>query len=854
MKFARKISQNRFRRIQRKADDMKLSETIRVQIADKVTRVFTFILVLAMILFMLSVGLLGGHQYHRMIPAGIAIATIIPAWLFARKGKPLTGVWFLYACMGLAILSGMILSGGVRAPAYMAVLFCITPVVALHGLRGGIIFVLIALGTGVLFCRLEALDVLGPVKEPPTAFIMAFICIYLSIQIGLIWIPVHLMFKALTDSERQNLSLNQAINERQTAQEHLTKTKWLLEETQAISRLGGWEYDLTTQKLTWTDEVYRIHGMDPADGPVEVSWALGCYSPEHQHIIIQAFNRAVQSGESYDLELDLFRKDGAKISVRTMGRPTFSDGVVVRVTGNIMDITSRRQAEIELQESEERYRSLVENTTDGYFVCEIPSGKFIYLNQSICAMLGHTMQSAYTLLLWDIFDTGELKQMRKNIQHLLEGETPVFKNDIRNIIRKDGSHFSAEISTSLVSYKRKNVLQGGIKDITERERLLLQLQQAQRMEAIGQLAGGVAHDYNNMLSVIIGYAELSLLYTQPDEPVYENLMEISKAAERSKSVTRQLLAFARKEAIAPQVLDLNSTIENMLKMIRRLIGEDIDFQWHPKAGGIWPIHMDPSQIDQILANLSVNARDAITNGGRIVIETSTVTLDAHYCAEHEGLSPGDFVSLAVTDNGSGMEAKTLERIYEPFFTTKGMGKGTGLGMSTVYGIVKQNKGTVEIESTVGVGTAIRIYLPRYEGDTTEDDPIDDKEIPLGCGETVLVVEDEPSTLRLLEKFLSLLKYNCLSADTPAKALDMARRRAEEISLLMTDVIMPGMNGRELSERLAGQIPKIKCIYMSGYTADEIDDQGVLEEGVHFIQKPFSRKDIAVKIRAVLDQN
>ncbi len=535
-----------------------------------------------------------------------------------------------------------------------------------------------------------------------------------------------------------------------------------------------------------------------------------------------------------------------------MGHPVFHDGNVVRVTGNIMDITLRRQAERELQESEERYRSLVKNTIDGYFVCEIPSGKFIFLNQPMCDLLGHTMQTAQKLTLWDIIETSEHERIRDSIQRRLDGTMPGFENDIKQIIRKNGPGFKAEVSTSLVTYKGKEVLQGVLKDITERERLILQLQQAQKMEAIGQLAGGVAHDYNNMLSVIIGYTELSLLCAKPDDPIYENLIEISKAAERSKSVTRQLLAFARKEAIAPQVLDLNTTIENMLNMIRRLIGEDIDFTWRPQTGGIWPIKMDPSQIDQVLANLCVNARDAITDGGQITIKTGMVTLDEHYCAEHSGVSPGDYVVLAVTDNGSGMDRETLERIYEPFFTTKGMGKGTGLGMSTVYGIVRQNKGALKVESQVGSGTTIRIYLPRYQGETGRARKNTDKEIPLGQGETVLVVEDEPSTLRMVEKFLSLLKYNCLAANTPAEALQVAQAHAEKISLLMTDVIMPGMNGRELSKQLTSRFPQIKCIYMSGYTANEIDDRGVLQEGVHFIQKPFSRKDLALKIRTVLD--
>lgn len=528
----------------------------------------------------------------------------------------------------------------------------------------------------------------------------------------------------------------------------------------------------------------------------------------------------------------------------------WTDGRIVRLEV-ATDITKRKQAEKQLQESEERYRFLVENTADGHFICEYPSGSFIFLNQTMFALLIHTQESAKTLTIWDTIEKGDHEGLRKSIQGG-GGKAPGIDSEVRNIIRRDGSKFRAEVSTSLVSYRDKVVLQGVLKDISEKEILMSQLQQAQKMEAIGHLAGGVAHDYNNMLAVILGYSELSLLSIDPKEPIYQNLLEISKAAVRSQSVTRQLLAFARKEAIQPQVLDINTAIESMLKMIRRLIGEDIDFFWHPNPE-IWPIRMDPSQIDQILANLCVNAKDAIVNTGKISIETSTITYDARYCAEHSGFIQGDFVVLTVTDNGIGMDKQTLEKIYDPFFTTKGVGKGTGLGLSTVYGIAKQNKGFIKVHSEIGFGTSFQIHLPRYKGEILKRAEKIEKEIPMGKGEMVLVVEDEASTLKMIEKFLPMLNYRCLSAHTPAEALRLAQIHTKDISLLMTDVVMPEMNGRELVEQLTGQIPQIKSLYMSGYTADEIGDRGVIREGVHFIQKPFSIKDLALKIKMVIDQ-
>jgi PAS domain S-box-containing protein len=391
------------------------------------------------------------------------------------------------------------------------------------------------------------------------------------------------------------------------------------------------------------------------------------------------------------------------------------------------------------------------------------------------------------------------------------------------------------------------------RESSERKRKALesQLIQAQKMESVGQLAGGVAHDYNNMLSVIIGYAELALDKLGLDAPLRDDILEILTAARRSSNITGQLLAFARKQTIAPEVLDLNQTVESMLNMLRRLIGEDIDLVWHPRPG-VWPVNMDPTQIDQILANLCVNARDAIADVGKITIETDSISIDEAYCAEHAGFVPGDFVILAVSDDGHGMDRETMDKIFEPFFTSKGMGRGTGLGLATVYGIVKQNAGFINVYSEPAKGTTFKIYLPGQADRTVTIEKADSDEAPQGRGETVLVVEDEASILKLANKILTGLGYKVLSAASPAEALKLAEAGSAEISLLITDVVMPEMNGRVLAERLQAVHPKLKCLFMSGYTADVIAHRGVLEDGVSFIQKPFSKKDLAAKVRASLD--
>ena len=399
---------------------------------------------------------------------------------------------------------------------------------------------------------------------------------------------------------------------------------------------------------------------------------------------------------------------------------------------------------------------------------------------------------------------------------------------------------------------------GFIQDITERIRLEkertaleAQFQQAQKMDSVGRLAGGVAHDFNNMLTVILGNVAMALEQADPTQPLHTDLIEIRKAASRSTDLTRQLLAFARKQVVAPKVLDLNDTVVGIIKMLQRLIGEDISLKWLP-AADLWPVKVDPSQIDQILANLCINARDAIKGVGNIAIETGNYTFDEDYCAVHAGFAPGEYVRLSVSDNGHGIDKEALANIFEPFFTTKGPGEGTGLGLATVYGAVKQNNGFINVYSEPGTGTTFTIYLPRHEGGAGEEQAAD-VAAPLARGqETILLVEDEPSILKLTMRILTRQGYAVLPAKSPAEALRLASEHKGTIHLLMTDVVMPEMNGRDLAKDLQSRYPSLKVLFMSGYTANIIVHQGVLDQGVQFIQKPFSIDDIAAKARQVLD--
>jgi CheY-like chemotaxis protein len=371
------------------------------------------------------------------------------------------------------------------------------------------------------------------------------------------------------------------------------------------------------------------------------------------------------------------------------------------------------------------------------------------------------------------------------------------------------------------------------------------------MEAIGTLAGGVAHDFNNMLGAIIGYAELALITVDPSDPMHTSFKKILDVAHRSSELTRQLLAFARKEIIEPKVIDINKSIDKLLIMLQRLIGENIELAWRPGEGPL-NVVLDPSQLDQILANLCVNARDAIEYIGKISITTDSHVFDEQTCSFHPDCIPGAYVSLAISDTGCGIEKDILANIFEPFFTTKAQGKGTGLGLSTVYGIVRQNRAFITVYSEGDQGSTFSIYFPKSssEEDSVKSTP---PEVLHSRGETVLLVEDDPVVLEMAQTMLKHLGYNVLSTGSPTEALTIAQRNQGKIDILLTDVVMPEVTGRELVDKLNKTNPEIKPLFMSGYTADMIANQGVLEEGITFLQKPFSLQSLSTKIRSVLDQ-
>ena len=572
--------------------------------------------------------------------------------------------------------------------------------------------------------------------------------------------------------------------------------------------------------------------------------------------------RRLEAGETIRFEVEHYHKDGHifPLSVTTSMINIEGEKYVLAFH---QDITERKQAEKKLKESHdllENLASLVPGVIYQYRLYPDGSSAFPYSSQGINDIYEVTPEQVREDAS-AVFGRLHPEDHDKVAEAIFESARTLntFYSEFRVKLPRQGLRWRWSQANPQRMEDGGTLWHGIIVDISDRKlaeeeqtKLKEQLQQAQKMEAVGRLAGGVAHDFNNMLSVIIGHAEMAMEEVDPAQPLYANLEQIKNAGERSADLTRQLLAFARKQTVAPKVLDLNKTVGGMTQMLQRLIGEDIDLAWMPYKN-LWPVKMDPSQIDQILANLCVNARDAIADVGKITIETGNVEFDETYCNDHVGFLPGEYVLLAVSDNGCGMDTETLDNIFEPFFTTKESGKGTGLGLATVYGVVKQNNGFINVYSEPGQGTTFRIYLPRHLTKTAQ---LSEKEVnppPERGNETILLVEDEPAILKMTTMMLERLGYTVVAAGTPAEAINLAHEYTGIIDLLVTDVVMPEMNGRNLAKNILSFYPNLKRLFMSGYTANVIAHHGVLDEGVNFIQKPFSRENLGTKVRELLDQ-
>ena len=540
------------------------------------------------------------------------------------------------------------------------------------------------------------------------------------------------------------------------------------------------------------------------------------------------------------------RADGSTFDVEIRVTPIEFDGKT-GCQAVLRDITGRKRMEAGLKESEERYRLLFERNLAGVYR-STADGRLLECNRAFARMLGYASPAeAMAHSEWWLHDRpGSHAEFWERLRK--EGSIVNHEGLAR---RKDGTPVWIIQNVSLVADEDgEETFLGTVFDVTERRRLEEQLLQSQKMEAVGRLAGGIAHDFNNLLTAIAGYSDLLLGELPENDPRRESAVEIREAGRRAAGLTQQLLAFSRRQVLEPRVLDLNAVIASMEKMLRRVIGEDIELTTALDPD-LWRTMADPGQIEQAIVNLAVNARDAMPRGGQLTLETGNVTLDDQFASTYATVQPGPHVMLAVSDTGVGMDAALQSRLFEPFFTTKERGKGTGLGLSTTYGIVKQSGGSIWVYSEPGVGTTFKIYLPRCEEPLAEREAPPLPLTPRPGTETVLLVEDETEVRRLVERLLRMQGYTVLSAASPAEAI-AAARASGKIELLVTDVIMPGMNGREMAAVLASERPRMRVLYMSGYTDAAIAQQGILPPGTAFLSKPFTPDVLARKVREVLD--
>lgn len=639
------------------------------------------------------------------------------------------------------------------------------------------------------------------------------------------------------------------ITERKRAEDKLKNSQEQLQLVIMSSNDAPWDWNLITNEIVYSPQWWKQIGYAPDELPADAALWERLLHPEDGEHVSAIFGAALKSNkDSYAIEARLLHKEGHYVPVLSRGFITRDEaGKPIRITGTNMDLTEKKKTEAE----RERLLQCIEQSGEATVITD-PNGVVQYVNKTFEKLTGYTREEVTAQTL-KILNSGKQDNSFYHKMWSTISQGHIFEGKMVNK-RKDGTLYTDYTTIAPVFETNGNIVNyiAVSRDITEHLQQEKQLRQAQKMESVGQLAGGVAHDYNNMLSVILGYTELVMAKVEQANPIYEDLCEIRDAARRSTDITRQLLAFARKQEAMPIVLDLNTTVDGMLKMLRRLIGEDIALTFLPMPN-LWLVKVDPTQVDQILANLCVNARYAINGVGKVVIETDNIQLDEVYCSQHSGALPGEYMLLTVSDNGCGIRKADQSKIFEPFFTTKGVDEGTGLGLATVYGITKQNKGFISVYSELGQGTTFKIYLPRYTAsETTVVEKSPENIDTQAHGETIMIVEDDPSTLRLATRILNGLGYSVISTQDPTEAVKLAQDQKGEIHMLLTDVIMPEMTGKDLAKSMLVLNPALKILFMSGYTADIISRQGVLSEGVNFLQKPFSSKSMALKVREVLD--
>jgi len=656
--------------------------------------------------------------------------------------------------------------------------------------------------------------------------------------------------------EKKMLEAEREILARRSAEKELLKSRERLIEAQRIAKMGDFKWDIETGEVTLSDGLFDLLGYEISEHIDYARVNAEIHHPDDLAFITQWHKESMSSGRINHgpREYRLIKKDGETIYGQVFISIRYENSRPVEMLGTVQDITERRLAEDALKKSEERYRVLVENAGEVIMVAQDGITRFV--NHTVFSRLGYRPEEMVGRPFADYINPEDRDAVAERHAKRSKGDDVPSVYPFR-VVNKAGQTRWVEINSVLTEWEGSPATLNFLEDITEskdareeQERLQAQLYQAQKLESIGRLAGGVAHDFNNMLSVILGFGDIVLSKLDPLDPLSEDVKEIVNAGKRSAALTRQLLAFSRKQTLQPEIVNINAVLKSMEKMVRRIIGEDILLELS-LFENLCQAMVDPGQIEQVVMNLAVNARDAMPHGGSLIIETANVEIDEAYAETHKGAEPGKYVMLAVTDNGCGMDEQTLSQIFEPFFTTKEKGKGTGLGLSTVYGIVKQSGGDVRVYSEPGKGTTFKIYFPQTSVKKEQDKPQADRIKSGGCGEHILVVEDEDGLRRLINTLLSGMGYKVTVAANGVEALLLIDEKKLRPDLVITDVVMPGLSGAMLAERLRMRLPGLKVLYMSGYADDIIAHHGILFPGAPFMKKPFTGMELSEKVRSVL---
>jgi len=660
-------------------------------------------------------------------------------------------------------------------------------------------------------------------------------------------IPVEVSVKIREEDDRAlRYVAVRDISERFRAEQKLRERERMLSEAQRIGRIGHWRMMADLNKVEWSDQMYAIYGMDPENFDMSFNGVSSRVDPEGLKKALEDRQAAITSGEPYTFQYGFTTPSGERKVIRGEGRPEYDEtGKLHSIFGVSQDVTERVQAEIELSESEERFRTLLEAAPIPLVISV--EGKFVYANTPAHELLAVPDGELLGRAPEDFYVD---KALCERAFEMVRMDGQIANLDVE-MHRTDGVLIGTSINSKRVRYAGHEAVFTGIVDLSDLRTAQAQLHQAQKMEAVGQLTGGIAHDFNNLLAVILGNAEMVVEDVgEGVVPPVEIANSIVTAAERGAGLTDQLLAFSRKQTLAPEAIKLNDQVEQLVELLRRTLGATIEVKISGEVR-LWTALADPGQFHNALLNMAVNARDAMPDGGNLLIETRNVHVDGSSAAGQAGCPVGDYVLLAVSDTGSGMPQEVVERVFEPFFTTKDPGKGTGLGLSMVFGFAKQSEGHVEVDSEVGEGTTINLYLPRAT--SGEKFGPEDREpvIRSDKGELILVLEDSAEVRDLVTAHLRSLGYRVLEAGSGDEALQcLAEDR--KVDLLLSDVILPGgMTGPDVARSALDRNPALKIIYMSGYTDDVVLDNGKLDGDYVLLQKPFRKQDLAETVSRIL---